>query len=392
MTEDAYRALEAYLQRYEKQKDAEKVDPYEEMLDLLSAPYNALRNYDEFLAGLKEALSPEEAELWRFYPEYTIRTAPKTVREISAALPAHLRPGAEALSRALARKGYLMERTAENGEAAYLRIYFYDFVAMFYFAPDDNLLTKAAEHWWYDLVERGDSAMLRQSFSEHRVMPHEGALTGDSRHGKIPMHLEIPDARTVLPMDKMEESLRHCNRFALMPCVCRTIREHNRTRTCDYPLEVCIGLNQAAENAIEMGLAREISMEEALAVIRRCRDLGMTQIISNAEHPLFVCNCCKCCCLAMRTMARFENIVCGPSRYEAEAAHPENCVACGKCAGLCPVDAVVIAKDGGTYVKAQQCVGCGVCVSQCPKAVLKLRQRPGAPDHIEREYLDRVYI
>ena len=56
------------------------------------------------------------------------------------------------------------------------------------------------------------------------------------------------------------------------------------------------------------------------------------------------------------------------------------------------MDAVVIAKDGGTYVKAQQCIGCGVCVSQCPKAVLKLVKRPGAPERPERDNIERIYM
>ena len=393
MAEYLYRTLEAYLKHYEKEKERAQVDPYEEMLDLLSAPYNDLRNYDEFLAGLKEVLTPEEAEVWRFYPDYTIRVDAKSPREICGALRPELQPRVEELSRSLAEKKFLQRKETPAGEPGYIRTYFFHMIIGRYHHPDDTLLTKAAEHWWYDIVERGDSAMLRGGQEEMRVLPHEGALTGDSRHGKIPMHLEIPDTRQVIAdIDSAEEILKKCRRFAVTDCICRLLKDRDHSRTCNYPIkDVCITLDQVADDAIAMGSAREVSREEALQIIRRCRDLGMVQIVSNAQHPLDICNCCKCCCAGMRQAQRYEDGVVS-SRYVADAAHPEACILCGKCAKLCPMDAVVIAKDGGTYVKAQQCIGCGVCVSQCPKAVLKLVKRPGAVDHIERETLDRVYM
>ena len=393
MAEYTYRTLEAYLKHYEKQKDAAQVDPYEEMLDLLSAPYNDLRNYDEFLAALKELLTPEETEVWRFYPDYTLHVSSKSPREIQGALRPELQSRVEALSRSLAEKMFLFEQETPAGEPGYIRTYFFFMVYWRYLHPDDTLLTKAAERWWKDVVERGDSALLRGSGRELRVLPHEGALTGDSRHGKVPVHLDIPDTRTLLPMDSAEEILKGCRRFAVTKCICRTLKDRDHSRPCSFPVDdVCIALDQMADNTIAMGIAREISREETLQIIRRCRDLGMVQTISNAVHPLAICNCCKCCCACLRMMERYEDMLCVPSRYAAEAAHPESCIACGKCAKCCPMDAVVIAKDGGTYVKAQQCIGCGVCVSQCPKAVLKLVKRPGAPERPERDNIERIYM
>ncbi len=40
------------------------------------------------------------------------------------------------------------------------------------------------------------------------------------------------------------------------------------------------------------------------------------------------------------------------------------CIACGSCAGQCPVDAI---SEGDIYViDADVCVGCGACAGQCP--------------------------
>ncbi|MCL2228056.1 MAG: 4Fe-4S binding protein [Oscillospiraceae bacterium] len=42
----------------------------------------------------------------------------------------------------------------------------------------------------------------------------------------------------------------------------------------------------------------------------------------------------------------------------------EDCVSCGSCTGVCPVDA--IAQGDSIYEIADTCIDCGVCVSSCP--------------------------
>ena len=40
------------------------------------------------------------------------------------------------------------------------------------------------------------------------------------------------------------------------------------------------------------------------------------------------------------------------------------CIACGACAGECPVDCI---KEGDIYViDADQCIDCGACQDACP--------------------------
>ncbi len=387
-----YQRLEDYV-RKSGGDQPQRTEPVQHMLDLLQAPYNALRNYDQFLAALRQQVTPEEAEVWCVYPDYTLRTIAKTPEEVMEDVRPGLRPRLTELSQSMARKGFLLEDTAPSGQTGYIRTYFYEIASRLIYHPDGTSLAEAFLRWWIDVVDGGDSAKLRESYPEYRVLPHEGALTGDSRHGKIPMNLEIPDTREILPdIDFAETLLKKCRRYAVTDCICRVAKDMDHSRPCSFPVkDVCLMFDAVADGGIASGDAREISREEALQIIRRCRDLGMVQIISNAEHPLCVCNCCKCCCACLRSMERYEDTVGEASRYVAEAVHSDACVHCGKCQKVCPMEAVDIS-GAYTYVQAQRCIGCGVCVSQCPQGVLKLSKRPGAIDHIAQKNLDRVYI
>ena len=42
----------------------------------------------------------------------------------------------------------------------------------------------------------------------------------------------------------------------------------------------------------------------------------------------------------------------------------DECIACGACAGDCPVDAI---KEGDIYtIDADACISCGACAGVCP--------------------------
>jgi formate hydrogenlyase subunit 6/NADH:ubiquinone oxidoreductase subunit I len=43
----------------------------------------------------------------------------------------------------------------------------------------------------------------------------------------------------------------------------------------------------------------------------------------------------------------------------------DECVACGTCAGACPVEAISEG-DGKYVIDADVCAECGTCVDQCP--------------------------
>jgi NAD-dependent dihydropyrimidine dehydrogenase PreA subunit len=46
----------------------------------------------------------------------------------------------------------------------------------------------------------------------------------------------------------------------------------------------------------------------------------------------------------------------------------DSCIACGSCAGECPVEAI---KEGDIYsIDPSACIDCGVCESACPMGAI----------------------
>lgn len=58
------------------------------------------------------------------------------------------------------------------------------------------------------------------------------------------------------------------------------------------------------------------------------------------------------------------------TRKKAEITN--QCVACGVCVKLCPLDCISVHKGMYAVVDAQKCVGCGKCAAACPAAVISI--------------------
>jgi hypothetical protein len=49
-------------------------------------------------------------------------------------------------------------------------------------------------------------------------------------------------------------------------------------RHCDSPLEVCLDMNEVAERQIELGWAREITLDETLRVLEKTHEAGLVHM------------------------------------------------------------------------------------------------------------------
>ncbi|MGI6008487.1 MAG: ATP-binding protein [Ruminococcus sp.] len=51
-----------------------------------------------------------------------------------------------------------------------------------------------------------------------------------------------------------------------------------------------------------------------------------------------------------------------------------DCVACGCCVKVCPMDAIQITKGIMAQVNMEKCVGCGKCARECPASVIEIKE------------------
>lgn len=50
------------------------------------------------------------------------------------------------------------------------------------------------------------------------------------------------------------------------------------------------------------------------------------------------------------------------------------CVACGCCVKVCPMQAITIYRGIRAEVEASKCIGCGKCAKECPASVIVIQE------------------
>lgn len=56
----------------------------------------------------------------------------------------------------------------------------------------------------------------------------------------------------------------------------------------------------------------------------------------------------------------------------------KQCVACGCCAKVCPMNAIYVNSGVNALVDSEKCVGCGKCAKICPADVITVMSREDA--------------
>ncbi|HQP31236.1 MAG TPA: 4Fe-4S binding protein [Deltaproteobacteria bacterium] len=171
---------------------------------------------------------------------------------------------------------------------------------------------------------------------------------------------------TILDIDSASAMVRNAAVVAVTSCTCRLI-----AGKCHHTLEACIQIDNAARYTIDRGSGREISKDEALAILRQSEQEGLVHVTINKAHAgHFICNCCACCCQSLPVMISFGAKINDPSRFRA-VIDPGRCTSCGACQERCAFKAVE-EKDGLYRVLEEQCMGCGVCHAACPAEAISL--------------------
>jgi Pyruvate/2-oxoacid:ferredoxin oxidoreductase delta subunit len=190
----------------------------------------------------------------------------------------------------------------------------------------------------------------------------------------IPIETSLEEASEVLPFDKIKPLVEASSFQAVAHCPCRLNAKY-RDQVCDHSTENCLHFGSMGRYMVEHGLAREITKEETLGILKAADDEGLVHTIDNMEGMMHtICNCCGCCCafLVPINEKRGLNIL-SYSNYLARV-DSEKCISCGTCEERCPVGAINIG-DEAAEVNEAVCIGCGICTPTCEPEAIRLTQR-----------------
>jgi len=189
-----------------------------------------------------------------------------------------------------------------------------------------------------------------------------------------------PPDNMVLPSQIVDRFIRNAShRFIMDFCICRQAMHCQ-----NHPVELgCLFLGDAVKD-IDPAYGREVSLEEALAHVEKCRQSGLIHLIGrdqidktwlqvkSGEKLMTICNCCSCCCLWKWLPDLDPAIRSKVKRMPGVTVYVMNdCTGCGACVDACFMHAIELRNDKANI--SDECRGCGRCVDTCPSHAIRLR-------------------
>ena len=311
--------------------------------------------------------SPEEAELVALLP-----IKPFNVKAAAAAWKKSEVEARVVLDR-LASRGMLLD-TEVQGEQAYVMpppmAGFFEFSMMRIGNQYDQKLLAELFYQYLNVEEDFVKALFAGGETQlGRTFVNEPALGDNTLH--------------VLDYERATEVVETASHIGIGACYCRHKMQH-LGKNCAAPMDICMTFNNTAHSLIKHGIARQVDSSEGRDLLNQAIENNLVQFGENVrEQVSFICNCCGCCCEAMLAAKRFAALNPIATTNFLPEVNSAECSGCGKCAELCPVEAMGMVSAGDPQkpkrkkarVSEELCLGCGVCVRGCKTKALHLRQR-----------------
>ncbi len=195
--------------------------------------------------------------------------------------------------------------------------------------------------------------------------------------------LSEENALHVLDFERASEVIRTASDMGVGICYCRHKMQH-MDRACEAPMDICMTFNSTAAALIRHGVARRVDAAEGLDLLQVAYENDLVQFGENVKNRVnFICNCCGCCCEAMIAQRRFAVLNPIHTTNFIPSVDGERCTGCGKCASVCPVEAMTLVSANDPHKPKRKearlndsvCLGCGVCVRACAEDALGLASR-----------------
>ena len=319
---------------------------------------------EELIDLLKEMFSPTEARVALAIPNNLAPLTVAGIEDISAQADLPKSTVAEALE-SMADRNMLFTAPTADGSIGYalLQVGYGLPQTFFWKGKQDDTAKKMAK-----LVLNYFKVPITQKI-------YGGVRTKSFKYSPANMSIEIP-MQGVMPNEQIGPIVDAATKIAVAHCPCRMSAKILGRTDCPHSLEVCVKYDEMAEFVIDRGLARKISSDEAHQIMADSEKEGLVHMVDNSQGQIkHTCNCCGHYCwnvgiIRRRKIPRDQLM----AVYFIRDTELDECIGCGACAEICPVDAVEMVEDK-PRVDLDWCIGCGVCAIQCPTGVISIRRR-----------------
>lgn len=321
-----------------------------EFLDNMPGCYPATESGVE-MKILKKLFTPEQAEI-----TMKLTPMPEPVAQIAPRLGMSEEEAAEKLE-VLAKEGSIL-RVRAGDVAHYAAISFVVGIYEFHLGTIDRELAEYMEEYFPHMAKAWESVGTKQL----RVVPIEASLHDDKKVGIY---------------SQIRELVKDKQLISVSPCIC-TKEKKLVDEPCSRPEERCIQFDMAAQYFMENGLARQITQDELMDILKMGEEKALVLSPGNSKEIMNICLCCGCCCGFMTVLKTFDRPAdhCG-SAYLAKI-DPDACVLCGTCEERCQMEA--ISEGGESYeVDEARCIGCGLCVPTCNDEAISMVEKTEPP-------------
>jgi len=194
--------------------------------------------------------------------------------------------------------------------------------------------------------------------------------------------LEVDEAieaeHQILPFEVLEQHLAKYDVFSVTKCSCRNMAELAGEPCQRTDENFCFQAGPSAEGVIKAGMGKKLSFDEAMGVLRKAAEAGLVHSTLNMQEPAtFICNCCSCCCGALRSIKDLRYRGGKAKTNFTPAIDHDECNLCETCVGMCPIEAMSVDGSGTEEriaIDRDFCIGCGVCAANCPEEAVSLKK------------------
>ncbi|MFO8018071.1 MAG: 4Fe-4S binding protein [Promethearchaeia archaeon] len=251
------------------------------------------------------------------------------------------------------------------------------FEVYFTSSRDDPEHMKKAAEAHYKLLSSGFHAEHMANFPIYRVLP---AAKPVEKQIEVNQSLEVK--QDIFPHEIVKEYFKAFDVFGVQPCSCRTAAKLAGNPCQRTDENYCISAGALAKNLIKKGVARKVSYEELMEVLKRAEREGLIHGTSNMKKSsMFVCNCCPCCCGVFKQVKKYRDEL---NHEEFQKLLPERsfepeidkkCEKCELCADKCPMEVIsYLEQEDRMHIELEYCIGCGVCAANCPNDAITLKK------------------